>query len=120
MTDTHQSPFCPSCGHNLVADQVVHLGNWSVSPSESRYKGLHVPLTPQQQVILHTVAAGNGRTVGKNALLNRSSDAENLPNIITVQVCRIRKVTRRLGIPSPIETVWGRGFRWNTNLEQPK
>lgn len=113
----HHVTFCPSCGYNLVADRPVIADGWMISPTDARYHGAPVALSPQQRIIFHTVAAAKGRTVSREALLNRSSDEECFPNIVNVHVCKIRAKLRQLAIPSPIETVWGCGFRWNATVE---
>lgn len=103
--------FCPSCGFNLVADEPVSIGAWSVSPSEVLCDGREVRMTPSERILLHSLAAMRGRVVKDSAILERiGSEAEG--HVVNVFACRIRTACRKAGVPDPIETVWGSGYRW--------
>lgn len=100
--------FCPHCGFNLKTDLTVKIGNWSLSADCVTYNGQTVKMTTAQNLILHAIALSYPRVASKQAILGRSSYSDN-PNILSVQICRLRK---QLGPICPIETVRGRGFRW--------
>jgi DNA-binding response OmpR family regulator len=103
---------CPSCGFNLARDEIVESGDWRLDPrGEIYHAGRLVRLPPAINILIHSIAAADGRVMGVEALENRIGTESN-GNIITVYVSRFRTLLRELGIPDPIKTVWGKGWRW--------
>lgn len=103
---------CPSCGFNLTRDEIVEIDGWRIDPRGiAEYDGRAIHFAPAQLIILHSIAMMRGRIAARDAILNRmGTEAE--PNILSVLVCRIRRTINAAGIPSPIKTVCGRGYRW--------
>jgi DNA-binding response OmpR family regulator len=100
---------CPSCGYNLTRDEVIERDEWSIDPRGAvRFQGEAIYLPPALFTIMHTLATTT-RSVRAEVLLNRMG-SEAQPQVIGVLICRLRKLLRDKKIPSPIQTVWGRGY----------
>ncbi len=107
-----QPDYCPSCGYNAHKDRVIERDGFVVDPSgKVTYLGNIVRMTPGQRALLHSVAAGNGRVIKGEALLNRISDGETV-NLVAVLISNLRRALIAKGIPSPIQTAWGSGYYW--------
>jgi DNA-binding response OmpR family regulator len=72
--------------------------------------GQEVALTPKEFDILECLAADPGRVVSRQEILESAWDAHwyGPTKVLDVHVAALR---RKLGLPSLIETVYGRGFR---------
>jgi DNA-binding response OmpR family regulator len=72
--------------------------------------GQEIPLTPKEFDILECLAADPGRVVGRQEILETVWDAHwyGPTKVLDVHIAALR---RKLGDPSLIETVYGRGFR---------
>jgi DNA-binding response OmpR family regulator len=72
--------------------------------------GQEVALTPKEFDILECLAADPGRVVSRQEILESAWDAHwyGPTKVLDVHVAALRK---KLGLPSLIETVYGRGFR---------
>jgi DNA-binding response OmpR family regulator len=72
--------------------------------------GHEVALTPKEFDILEVLAADPGRVVARQEILEAAWDAHwyGPTKVLDVHVAALRK---KLGLPSLIETVYGRGFR---------
>jgi DNA-binding response OmpR family regulator len=72
--------------------------------------GREVALTPKEFDILECLAADPGRVVSRQEILEAAWDAHwyGPTKVLDVHVAALRK---KLGLPSLIETVYGRGFR---------
>ncbi|WP_375249520.1 winged helix-turn-helix domain-containing protein [Sphingomonas sp.] len=109
-------PYCPSCGFNLHADELLTDGPFSVDPrGEVLFEGQPLRLAGSAARILLALLRAGGRTVTPEALLSRARDGESA-NLISVHVHRIRRVLRAAGAPCPIQTVRGLGYRWHLDL----
>lgn len=102
-------PFCPHCGHNIVADACVVIDGWTIAPDYAERDGERVHLTPSEAIVLHSIAAARGRIL-TDAVLRERCDSEAESNIIKVTICHLRQ--KLPGVP--IETAWGTGYRWRT------
>ncbi len=73
---------------------------------------LPVPLTGKEYACLEFLVARRGSTVTKEMFLAHLYGGHNEPEmkIIDVFVCKLRRKLREAGVPSLIETVWGRGY----------
>ena len=112
MGDTHQPDYCPSCGYNARKDRVIERDGFVVDPSGLlTYLGKSIHLTPGQGRLLHSIAAGNGRVVRTEALLNRISDGESI-NLCAVLVSQLRAKMKKLGVPCAVQTKWREGYYW--------
>lgn len=87
----------------------IDLNNHSL-----RISGEQVHLTGKEQMILEALATRE-RVQSKgdlmNALYNQGADEPEV-KIVDVFVCKLRKKLRENGGGDPIETVWGRGYRF--------
>lgn len=104
------SPICSRCGYNMIADTPVKRDGWDINPNGAvSYRGQRLPM-PQTwaQVLLSVARAG---FIGRSALLDRISFTEN-DNVLSAQVCKLRRSLREQGVPDPIETIHGRGYAW--------
>jgi OmpR family two-component system response regulator YxdJ len=107
-------PFCPCCGADIRLDTPIMLNDFSMYGDgyPLMHKGKRVPLTPMQNAICWTLLKAYPAVVSADVLMIRvGSDAES--NALDVQLSRMRAKMRELGIPNPIETIWGKGFRWS-------
>lgn len=97
-------PVCPHCGLSIARDTAVSMGRLSVSPSEgATFDGKRIALTPQLDLILHTMVTMDREWSSTEILLNRISDSENT-NLVAVQMSRLRKILTDLIGQNPIET----------------
>ncbi len=97
--------FCPSCGTNLSADAPVEIDGWRVTPYSAERYGDSVHVTPSQAIILHTLAAADGRPVSRTVLMERAG-SESDHNVLAVMVNRLRKQR------APIGTMRSAGYYW--------
>lgn len=106
--------FCPHCGADIRLDAPISLNDFSMYGDGYPlcYQGTPLPLTPSQNSICWTLLKAYPLIVRTDAIILRVG-SESESNAIEVQLSRIRSKLRRLGIPNPIETVWGRGYRWS-------
>lgn len=100
---------CPNCGQNLRADEAVERDGWRLTPGMAWLNGVPVKLTLGMAVILHTLATVAPAPVRHDVLANRSSRGIYSTSSLKVTICKMRQI---LGPLSPIETVFGFGYRW--------
>lgn len=104
--------YCPSCGYNAHKDRPIECDGFVVEPSGlCTFNGRKIHLTPGQGRLMHSIAAGNGRVIRADALLNRISDGESV-NLCAVLVSQLRKKLSGHGVPCPIQTKWREGYYW--------
>ncbi|MBB5986012.1 winged helix-turn-helix domain-containing protein [Sphingobium lignivorans] len=106
---------CPNCGFDITKDDLVERDGFKLHPREGlgSYLGRSIGLTGSELVLLHTIGQAK-RTISREALHNRVSDCETFPEIVGTFVCKIRSKLRTAGVPDPIETVRGKGYRWKS------
>lgn len=111
MTDC---AFCPSCGHNLAAEQPAAIGPLSYDPrGDVAWRGSLVPLTASEHLILCSLALAAGALVSR-ATIEERIGYDGLCRVIDVFILRIRRKLRAAGAPATIiEAVRGRGYRLN-------
>ncbi|PYG29956.1 winged helix-turn-helix transcriptional regulator [Pelagimonas varians] len=69
-------------------------------------------LTPKEAAILDALIQGGGRVLSKQEILNAAYGHLDQPELKIVDVF-VSKIRKALGGPAMIETVWGRGYRFN-------
>jgi len=109
------SDLCPSCGFNLVKDKPIEIDGYVIDQGERTvsYEGKQVSgLTLSQVLMLHSIAKASPSCISSDALLNRMSDSDNT-NLVCVQLGKMRNVFEDIGVTCPVQTVWGRGYRWS-------
>lgn len=87
--------------------------------SKTFYKeGKEIELTPTELAMVTIFVSNPGRTFSRNELLNMTwgEDFEGDIKIVDVNIRRLRaKIEDNSSKPKYIETVWGTGYRWNSN-----
>ena len=106
--------MCPHCGYDLRQDEPITIGDFSYDPRRGLfYKGAQLYLTPAFAIIIASLMKANGKVITRDALLGRLGSDECSDNLVRQQVSLLRKKFEQLDIPCHVETVWGRGFRWD-------
>jgi DNA-binding response OmpR family regulator len=110
--------FCPHCGADIRLDQPICLNDFSMFGDgyPLYYQQQPIILTSAQSAICWSLLKAFPRMVRRDALINRMG-SDSLSNAVEVQVSRIRDKLRQLGVPNPIETVQGKGYRWTLDPE---
>lgn len=87
--------------------------------SKSFYKdGKEIELTPTELTIITIFMSNPGKSFSRNELLNMTwgEEFEGDIKIVDVNIRRLRaKIEDNSSKPKYIETVWGTGYRWNSN-----
>ena len=87
--------------------------------SKSFYKdGKEIELTPTELTIITIFMSNPGKAFSRNELLNMiwGEEFEGDIKIVDVNIRRLRaKIEDNSSKPKYIETVWGTGYRWNSN-----
>lgn len=87
--------------------------------SKTFYKeGKEIELTPTELAMVTIFVYNPGRAFSRNELLNMTwgEDFEGDIKIVDVNIRRLRaKIEDNSSKPKYIETVWGTGYRWNSN-----
>lgn len=87
--------------------------------SKSFYKdGKEIELTPTELTIITIFMSNPGKAFSRNKLLNMTwgEEFEGDIKIVDVNIRRLRaKIEDNSSKPKYIETVWGTGYRWNSN-----
>ena len=87
--------------------------------SKNFYKdGKEIELTPTELAMVTIFMSNPGRAFSRNELLDMTwgSEFEGDIKIVDVNVRRLRaKIEDNSSKPKYIETVWGTGYRWNSN-----
>lgn len=105
--------MCPHCGYSFAADETVSFKTWRIEPLAGRvyYRQRPVITRMSWARLLHAIAAAAPCVVKPDALLNRLSDTEAV-NLIRVMLCQMKRAMPA-GVPWPVETVRGHGYRWS-------
>lgn len=107
--------ICPHCGYDLADEEVVADGLWRFEPRRGIfYGGTPVLLGPSRTLLLGALMRAKGRVLSKAALLGVVGAEDSESNLIDCQISKARQILLREGVPCPIETVWGCGFRWDS------
>lgn len=91
---------------------VLSRGDLELDPARRRVTraGEEVVLAPKEFGVLEALLAADGAVVSSEALLERVWD-ENVDPFTTIVRMTIMTLRRKLGEPTPIETVVGAGYR---------
>lgn len=104
--------FCPSCGLDLRRDELIERDGFTFDPRGAAFfGGKALRLTRAEIGILQTLAKAEGRPVVAGAISGRVGNGGGGDSIRTI-ICKLRHRLADLAIPDPIESVWGRGYRW--------
>lgn len=76
--------------------------------------GVLVSLSPTEFTMMHIFLENPGKAFDREELLNRiwGLHYEGDPKVVDVFIRRLRVKTEGFDRKSPIETVWGKGYRW--------
>jgi DNA-binding response OmpR family regulator len=110
------SSTCWNCGANQRADLVLIRGDFEIDHrGQCTYQGRAIRLTKKQRAILHTIAKENGRFVPTDVITERCIETRKgwPAKTLLVHLNNIKKKFRAEGIPYPIESERGSGYRWN-------
>lgn len=116
MTD-----MCPCCGYNLSKDRLIEIDGFTIDPRGMVSFGELVmdSVSATQVMILHSIAKAAPRPISMETLRNRITDGSS--NVVSVMICRMRKIFAANCVPFPIRTVGQIGYRWqvpaNTAIE---
>lgn len=101
--------------------QVLRLGDLAldIGARALRTDAGAVPLTRGEYAICETLARHRGMTFTREQLLTAAFgyESESDAQAVTEHIRNIRAKLRAAGQPSPIETVWGIGYRWKRDGE---
>lgn len=93
----------------------LRAGDLEVDPwrREAVLRGVALPLTSREFVILETLARSAGAVVSRTAVLEEAwgEHEEPMSNTIDVLMARLRRKLEERGAPGMIETVRGAGYR---------
>lgn len=110
MSELTPPTICPHCGYSLQPDISVARAGWVISQQYVFYNGAFIELSPTHRAILHTLVRAYPHGLHIDALQSRVSYGDS--NVITTQVCHLRKKLRDLGLPVPISTTQ-EGYLWS-------
>lgn len=117
MTET---PMCPHCGYNLVADKTINVGPAMLDQEFFFYNKRNIALPRQALELLGTIMKTPDRVVRSDVIANRLDlwETTDDPNKrISVLICKIRRQFKDRHLPNHIQTVWGGGVMWSTKGE---
>lgn len=115
---TAHTHVCPQCGYDLTLNAPVLIDRWSmIGPGYPLcYDNKPIALTKFESELCYALMKAYPRYVERWALLDRlGSEAETGHNMLSVYKTRIHSRLADLGLPLPIETVRGYGFRWTAS-----
>lgn len=84
----------------------------NLETGEVTIEGKTERLTPRQAAILAVLIRAGGRVLSKQEILDAAYGHLDQPELKIVDVF-VSKIRKALGGPAMIETVWGRGYRFN-------
>lgn len=114
------SAFCPHCGYDLEPAAAIVDGNWSWRPGFGlAFRDKLLPLTPHQHELAGTLMRARGAIVARSVIAERLGidERDAYPNIISVQLSKMRQKLAPLGLDCPIINRWGRGLAWRSAAE---
>jgi diguanylate cyclase (GGDEF)-like protein len=103
---------------------LLEWGELCLNPStcEVTYSGTVMHLTPKEHAILELLLRNNQRVYSRSAILDQLWGFEDLPGEDTVKahIKGLRQKLKAVGATDVIETIYGLGYRLNTNyLKNP-
>lgn len=107
------SNACPCCGFNLERDEVVERDGFRLDPrGYVEFKGTLLDLRQSGRLILHALAAEDGRICSNGMLRGKIGAEDELSDVVSTQLTYLRRDLVRQGIEPPVQNVWGVGWRW--------
>ncbi len=87
---------------------------FNYSASEAAFRGTPVPLTRQEYRIAELLSLHAGRVFDKEEIYAKiwGHEAEGSSAVVAEHVRKLRSKLAEVGAESPIETLWGVGYRW--------
>ncbi|GGO02600.1 response regulator transcription factor [Saccharibacillus kuerlensis] len=84
------------------------------SAAEMTYRGLAVTLTRQEYRIAELLSLHAGRVFDKEAIYERiwGAEGEGSSAVVAEHIRKLRGKLADVGASSPIETIWGLGYKW--------
>lgn len=85
------------------------------SAKEVYVKEAAVPLTKQEFKILELLSSNSGQTFDKERIYERlwGLDGDGNDSVVVEHIRKLRAKLTAAGAASPIETVWGLGYKWS-------
>lgn len=119
---------CPECGVNFGERQAeVTVGLATIKEHDFVYDGKKIKLGPQQAKLVKALMLANGKTMSKDALMNRmtksiSDDDKDLTNqygLVTVLISQTRGLFEKNGLSRKlIKNHHAHGYYWNVEADQ--
>lgn len=111
MSEPEPPTICPHCGYSLQRDAtVVNRAGWVLNHQYVFHNSMFIELSPTHRSLLLTLALAHPHALTVDVLQNRVCYGDS--NVITTQVCNLRKKLRELGLPVPIMTT-SAGYIWS-------
>lgn len=111
--------FCPHCGYDFANDAPIIAGDVYFKPRKGLFwRDAHIRLTPQQEIVAHTLLKAGGAFVTASVIAERAGyEGDNYVNLVAVRMCQIRRALRRFTAIECIQSERGRGrgYRWNVD-----
>lgn len=101
-------------------EKIINLSSFTLDISERKlYKGsTEICITPKEFLIMENFFLNPGKSFSREEILSKvwGWDFYGESKIVDVNIRRLRtKIEDNPSEPKYIETVWGRGYRWNKN-----
>lgn len=101
-------------------EKIIKLSSFTLDVSERKlYKGsIEICITPKEFLIMENFFLNPGKSFSREEILSKvwGWDFYGESKIVDVNIRRLRtKIEDNPSEPKYIETVWGRGYRWNKN-----
>jgi DNA-binding response OmpR family regulator len=105
---------CPHCGYDLLHNGPILIDEWSMMAPGAPlfYDGTPIRLSNAESQICYALMKSYPRHMTRWALLDRIGTESEKDNILSVYITRIKSRLEHAGIPLPIETIWGHGYKW--------
>lgn len=105
--------LCPHCGYDLERAEPIEVGRFRFIPDTGAFvDGRRLKLEPARELMFGALIRAHGRLLSNSALQDIAGLDDTEGNTVKVHICHIRRACREAGATDPIETVWGRGYRW--------
>lgn len=110
--------FCPCCGTDLGRYETVVRSDFRLTPTGGfSYRDKPICLTQSEHIFVMSLMVAAPAIIKREVLLERMDSTAD-SNVIDVMLCRLRKkILNAGGPPEALETVWGRGLRWNSECD---
>lgn len=112
------SSCCPHCGGDLLKGPPgsVRKGDWILFQETSFYMEVRVPITPSQSRILCILATAPDPVSAELLACQITTSEDSHLLILRVQISKMRKILKALGITDPIMTGIHGDYVWNPSV----